>query len=57
MIFLSRFISPNGQAFGIDTADAMIKLAEPNVRELGANVEFKKAEAKNCCLKTIVLML
>lgn len=51
IIFLSRFVSPNGQAFGVDTADAMIKQAEQNARELGANVEFKKAEAKKLPFK------
>jgi SAM-dependent methyltransferase len=46
VILLSKIIGPVGQAFAVDSSEAMIKQSIENARELGANVEFKKAEAQ-----------
>ena len=43
IIFLSKIVGPLGQAFAVDSSEAMIKQGIENARELGADVEFKKS--------------
>jgi arsenite methyltransferase len=51
VLLSAKRVSPGGKAYGLDMTDEMLKLAEKNKAEAGAeNVEFLKGHISNCVI-------